>query len=179
MKAPHFQFPVFDNITSKASEEEDRLRSVKSVMREVRQLHEELNELLEIKQNERPYIHNPEDAFKLIHPFLGHLDHEELWVIVMDTRNKVMAFVMLYRGTVNTTQIRVSEVFRQAIIENAPSIILAHNHPTGDPTTSPEDVAITKEINEAGILLDIRVLDHMVLGRKTFVSMREQGLGFD
>ena len=179
MKVPQLRLPLVDKIKSGASEKENRLRSVKSVMREVRQLHEELNELLEIKQNERPYIHNPEDAFKLIHPFLGHLDHEELWVIVMDTRNKVMAFVMLYRGTVNTTQIRVSEVFRQAIIENAPSIILAHNHPTGDPTPSPEDVAITKEINEAGELLDIRVLDHMILGRKTFVSMREKGLGFD
>jgi len=120
-----------------------------------------------------------QDVFMLVHPFLGHLDHEELWVLVMDTRNKVMAFVMLYRGTVNTTQSRVGEVFRQAILENGPSIILVHNHPSGDPDPSPEDIAITRELDKAGELLDIRVLDHMVIGRKTYVSLRDRGLGFE
>jgi DNA repair protein RadC len=86
---------------------------------------------------------------------------------------------MLYRGTVNSTQIRVGEVFRQAIIENSPSILLVHNHPTGDPTPSPEDVAITKEIHKAGVMLDIQVLDHMIIGKETFVSLREKGLGFE
>jgi DNA repair protein RadC len=86
--------------------------------------------------------------------------------------------VALYKGTVNSTQTRIAEVFRQAIIENSPAILVAHNHPTGDPTPSPEDVGITRSIQKAGELLDIQVLDHLVIGHGTYVSLRGKGLGF-
>jgi DNA repair protein RadC len=106
------------------------------------------------------------------------LDHEELWVINLDTRNRVMSLTTLYKGSVNSSQVRVGEVFRQAIFENAPAVIVAHNHPSGDPTPSPDDVAVTRAIVEAGRLLDINVLDHLIVVRGQYVSLKERGLGF-
>jgi DNA repair protein RadC len=79
---------------------------------------------------------------------------------------------------VNSAQVRVGEVFRDAIKRNSAAIIVAHNHPSGDPTPSPEDVVVTRQIVEAGKLLDIDVLDHLIMGRGRYVSMRERGMGF-
>lgn len=84
----------------------------------------------------------------------------------------------VYRGSLNTSLIRVGEVFRDAVRANAASIIVAHNHPSGDPTPSPEDVAVTRAIIEAGRLLDIEVLDHLVIGGNSYVSMKAKGLAF-
>lgn len=107
------------------------------------------------------------------------LDHEELWVVNLDTRNRIMSLVALYKGSVNSSQVRIGEVFNQAILEKSPAIIVAHNHPSGDPTPSPDDVSVTRAIGNAGKLLDIDVLDHLVLGRDHYVSLKERGLGFD
>ena len=96
----------------------------------------------------------------------------------LDTRNRLMHLVKLYQGSVNTSQVRVAEVFRQAIADNAPSILLAHNHPSGDPTPSPDDVAVTRSICQAGKLLDIDLLDHLIVTRDRYVSLKERGLGF-
>jgi DNA repair protein RadC len=153
-------------------------RKVDVTLSKLRQLHEELNSQLYANPTERPSIHSPGDAFNLLQCFMGFLDHEELWVINMDTRNRVMRLVKLYMGSVNQSQVRVSEVFRQAIIDNAPSIILAHNHPSNDPTPSPEDVAVTTCIIQAGKLLDISVLDHIIVTSVRYVSMKERGLAF-
>ncbi|MEE8390301.1 MAG: JAB domain-containing protein, partial [Anaerolineae bacterium] len=76
------------------------------------------------------------------------------------------------------SHIRVSEVFRDAVKRNCAAIIVAHNHPSGDPTPSPEDVEVTRQLVEAGKLLDIEVLDHLIVGQQRFVSLRERGLGF-
>jgi DNA repair protein RadC len=89
-----------------------------------------------------------------------------------------MQFVKLYQGSVSASQVRVGEVFRQAIIEQASAIIIAHNHPSGDPTPSPDDVAVTRAIVQAGKLLDIEVLDHIVVSQDRFISLKERGLGF-
>ena len=99
-------------------------------------------------------------------------------MINLDTRNRVMSLTKLYQGSVNLSQVRVGEVFRQAILDNAPAIILAHNHPSGEPTPSPDDVAVTRAIVQAGKLLDIDVLDHLVVCQGRFVSLKERGLGF-
>lgn len=123
-------------------------------------------------------IHGPEDAASILRVFMAHLEHEEVWVILLGTRNNVMGCMQVYRGTVNYSYIRVAEVFKTAIERNACQIILAHNHPTGDPTPSPDDVAITKAVVEAGKLLDIDVLDHLIVGHHSFVSMKERKLGF-
>ena len=94
---------------------------MEKTLAEIRKLHEELNAELYGKPTERPTIQSPSDAFNILLPFLGPLDHEELWVINLDTRNRVMSLTKLYQGSVNQSQVRVSEVFRQAITDNAPA----------------------------------------------------------
>ena len=152
---------------------------VNEMLSQVRQLHEQINAYLhKCLAAERPSINSPADAAELLKPFIGNLNHEELWVIVLNRRNKVIQFVRLYQGSVNSSQVRVGEVFRQAVIEQASSIIIAHNHPSNDPTPSPDDVAVTRAIVQAGKLLDIEVLDHVVVCADRFVSLKERGLGF-
>ncbi len=100
-------------------------------------------------------------------------------VVLLDTKNSVIDTQTVYMGSVNTTVIRVGELMRAAVRANATAVIVAHNHPSGDCTPSPEDVAVTTEIVKAGKLLDIDVLDHLVIGAGTkFVSLKERGLGF-
>jgi DNA repair protein RadC len=84
----------------------------------------------------------------------------------------------VYQGNVNTSVIRVGELFREAVRINCAAIIVAHNHPSGDPTPSPDDIQVTEQIVQAGKLLDIEVLDHLVIGRQRYVSLKERGLGF-
>jgi len=144
----------------------------------MRQLADELNAELYRSSEDRPVVSSPGDIAHILQPPLSVLDHEELWVVNLDTRNRVKSVAKLYQGSVNSSQVRLAEIFRQAIIENAPSLVVAHNHPSGDPLPSPDDVAITKAIVQAGKLLDIDVLDHLVIGLTSFVSLKERGLGF-
>jgi len=110
---------------------------------------------------------------------LSALEQEYLFVLLLDTRNRLMGQpIEVYHGSLNTSLIRTGEIFRDAIKVNAAGIIVAHNHPSGDPSPSPEDVAVTRALVEAGKLLDIAVLDHLVIGRQRFVSLKERGLGF-
>jgi DNA repair protein RadC len=85
----------------------------------------------------------------------------------------------VYVGSLNASHIRVGEIFRDAVKRNCAAIIVVHNHPSGDPSPSPEDVAVTRQLVAAGKLLDIEVLDHLVIGQQRFVSLRERGLGFE
>lgn len=107
------------------------------------------------------------------------LEQEHLRVILLDTRNTVLATPTIYVGSLNTSVVRIGELFRAAIKENAAAVIVAHNHPSGDPSPSPEDVHVTRQLVKAGQLLDISVLDHLVIGHQRFVSLKERGLGFD
>ena len=109
----------------------------------------------------------------------GLLEQEQLRVILLDTKNRLLATPTIDEGSLNTSLIRVGELFREAIRTNCASLIVLHNHPSGDPTPSPEDVAVTRQIVDAGKLLDVDVLDHLVIGRQRFVSLKERGLGFD
>jgi DNA repair protein RadC len=84
----------------------------------------------------------------------------------------------VYIGSLNASLIRIGEIFKEALKRNSAALIVVHNHPSGDPTPSPEDILVTREIISAGKLLDIDVLDHLVIGQGRFVSMRERGLGF-
>lgn len=127
---------------------------------------------------ERPAIKSPRDVAEYLRPVMVPLDHEELHVVLLNTKNRVHSRHVVYKGSVNTAVLRVGEVFREAVRATCPSIIVAHNHPSGDPTPSPEDVAVTRQMVEAGKLLDISVLDHLVFGRGDFVSLRERKLGF-
>jgi len=126
----------------------------------------------------RIVIHSPEDAADLIQYEMSALSQEELRVIILNTRNHVIKIVTIYRGSLNSSQVRVGEIFRPAIRYNAAAIIVAHNHPSSDPCPSPQDVAITKAILKAGKLLSVDVLDHLIIGGNTFVSLNRRGLGF-
>ena len=127
---------------------------------------------------ERPCIHSPQDAADLLMYEMGALEQEHLRVILLDTRNRVLQIEEVYHGSLNSSQVRVGELFKAAIRRNAAAIIVAHNHPSGDPSPSPDDIAITRAIVQAGKLLDVDVLDHVVIGRGRFVSLKERGLGF-
>lgn len=127
---------------------------------------------------ERPSISSPQDAANLVQFEMQALEKEHLRVILLDTRNHVMEVSEVYRGTLNSSVVRVSEVFTPAVRRNAASILVVHNHPSGDPSPSPEDIRITRELVKAGKLLQIEVLDHLIIGQGKFVSLKERGLGF-
>lgn len=100
-------------------------------------------------------------------------------MILLDTRNHVLHIEEAFQGSVNSSVVRVAEVFTPAIRRNATSVIIVHNHPSGDPSPSPEDIAITRRMVEAGKLMEISVLDHLIIGHGRYISMKEKGLGFD
>jgi DNA repair protein RadC len=127
---------------------------------------------------EKPSINSPADAANIVMYEMRALDQEVVRVLLLDTRNRLMQTVEVYRGSLNTSMIRVGELFREAVKQNAASIIVVHNHPSGDPSPSPDDVAVTRLMVEAGRLLDIPVHDHLVIGQNRFVSLKERGLGF-
>jgi len=127
---------------------------------------------------ERPAIHSPADAAALIQYEMIGFEQEHLRVILLDTRNRVLGMKDVYKGSLNSSQVRVGELFKWAIRRNAAALILAHNHPSGDPTPSPDDVAVTRVVVQAGKLLDIEVLDHLVIGQGRYVSLKERKLGF-
>jgi DNA repair protein RadC len=106
------------------------------------------------------------------------LEQEELRVVLLDTRNRVMSVETVYVGSLNAAIVRPAEVFREAVRRNACAVIVAHNHPSGDPTPSPEDIATTRAIIAAGQLLEIETLDHLIIGQG-WISLKERGLAFD
>ncbi len=126
----------------------------------------------------RPVVQSPDDAAGLLLYEMGALEREHLRVLLLDTRNHLIRTAEVYQGSLNASAIRVGEVLRDAVQANAAAVIIVHNHPSGDPTPSPEDVAVTRALVEAGRLLDIEVLDHLVIGKGCFTSMKAKGLGF-
>ncbi len=130
------------------------------------------------KPEQRRSIDSPELAAELLKYEMSALDQEHLMVVLLDTRNQLLRIVDVYHGSLNTSLIRISEVFRDAVRDNAASIIVVHNHPSGDPSPSPEDIAVTRAIVEAGRLLDIEVLDHLIIGKGSYTSLKAKGLGF-
>lgn len=133
---------------------------------------------LSMPADERPSINSPADAAALVQTEMALLETEHLRVLLLDRRNRVLDIVEIYRGSVNSSQVRVGEVFRPAIQRMASAIVVCHNHPSSDPTPSPDDVAVTRAIVQAGKLLDIELLDHLVIGGQRWVSLKERGLGF-
>lgn len=135
--------------------------------------------LLAAAPEERPRVTSPGDAANLLMTEMMLLEQEQLRVMLLDTRNHVLDVHTVYQGSLNTSVVRVGELFRHAIKANAAAIIVTHNHPSGDPAPSPEDVHVTRQIVRAGKLLDIELLDHIIIGRQRYVSLKERGLGFD
>ena len=133
---------------------------------------------LSMPSDERTAINSPADAAALVQAEMSLLEKEHLRTILLDRRNRVLEIVEVYQGSVNSSQVRVGEVFQAAISRHASALIVIHNHPSGDPTPSPDDVAVTRAIVQAGKLLDIDLLDHLVIGQGKWVSLKERGLGF-
>jgi DNA repair protein RadC len=130
-------------------------------------------------RDEMPTINSPADAAALVQYEMSLLENEQMRVMLLNTRNRVIDTITIYHGSVNSSQVRVGEVFKPAIQRNAPALIVIHNHPSGDPTPSPDDVAVTRAIVQAGKLLDIELLDHLVIGGNRYISLKERGLGFN
>lgn len=128
---------------------------------------------------DRLIVRSPSDVAQLLMAEMAHLEQEHFQVLYLDTRNRLLGSETVYVGSLNASHIRIAEVFRDAVKRNCAAIIVAHNHPSGDPSPSPEDVEVTRQLVAAGGILSIEVLDHLVIGQQRFVSLRERGLGFE
>ena len=131
---------------------------------------------------EAPYVRDPESVFRQLRPLAASLRQEVFWALLLDTRNRLIGRPLeVTRGLLDTSPVHPREVFNLAVRHSAAAVILAHNHPSGDPSPSPEDLRVTRQLVEAARILGIRVLDHVIVGRETdtrpgHLSLREQGL---
>ncbi|GAB5489934.1 MAG: DNA repair protein RadC [Phototrophicaceae bacterium] len=130
-----------------------------------------------LQPEDRPQINSAKDAAQLLSD-MGHLNQEQVRVMLLDSSRKMTHIQTVYIGTVNMSVLRISELYREAIIRNSPAMIVAHNHPSGDTTPSPEDIDMTRALVTAGELLDIQLVDHLIIGQSGWHSLRELGLGF-
>ncbi|MBK7895191.1 MAG: DNA repair protein RadC, partial [Anaerolineaceae bacterium] len=135
--------------------------------------------VLQADTGEQPSIQSPADAANLLMYEMMNLTQEHLRVILLNTRNRVITVPTVYVGSLNTSVVRLAELFKPAIVHNAAAVIVVHNHPSGDCSPSPEDVRVTRHLVQVGEMLSIPVLDHIILGRHRFVSLKERQLGFD
>jgi DNA repair protein RadC len=124
----------------------------------------------------KPVIRQPTDLFEYFSAQMSLMTREEFLVAVLDTKNRLVKHEFISKGTLNASIVHPRDVFRVAIIHSAASVILLHNHPSGDPTPSQEDLDITRRLVEAGVLLGIAVLDHLIIGGAKFVSLKEMRL---
>lgn len=135
------------------------------------------NRLNRIQPPARPQIRTAADAARHVMD-MRHLPQENVRLILLDGNSRVLATPTVYIGTLNTSVLRIAELFREAITRNSPAFVLAHNHPNGTADPSPEDVELTRSLFNAGELLDIQVIDHIIIGEREWRSLREMGLGF-
>ena len=129
------------------------------------------------EQPDAPAIRGPADVAKVL-PEAGSLAQEAFMVLTLNTRNKLINKHLITLGLLDASLVHAREVFRPAILDGAAAVILAHNHPGGDPTPSAEDLRVTKQLHEAGAIIDIKVLDHVIIGHGAtpYTSLREAGL---
>jgi DNA repair protein RadC len=134
--------------------------------------------IISTQPDQRTFVRCPEDVYALLGAEMALLGQEHLRVVLLNTRSQVLGLKEIYKGNVHSAIVRVAEVFKDAVREGCPSLIVVHNHPSGDPEPSPDDASLTGQLEEAGRLLGIEVTDHIVIGRNGLVSLRERGLGF-
>jgi len=120
-------------------------------------------------------IRSPQDGYKLFKQFLGELDREYFVVMCLDVKNQPTAINVCHIGSLNASIVHPREVMKTAILSNSASIIVAHNHPSGRPEPSQEDIDVTKRLVEAGSIIGIDVMDHLIIGEDTFISLKEKG----
>jgi DNA repair protein RadC len=145
---------------------------------ELRATFELARRLNALQPEERPLVRSPEDIYNLLGGEMEVLDQEHLRVVLLTTRTQIMAVNEVYKGNVSSAIVRVAEVMREPVRHNAPCFVIVHNHPSGDPAPSPDDVHLTKMVLEACKILDVELLDHVIIGDHRFLSMKSLGLGF-
>ena len=121
-------------------------------------------------------IARPSQVFDMLAPELSGLAQEQLRVLTLSTRHGLLGVHLIYQGTVSQSPVRPAEVLRPAVAQQAPAIIVVHNHPSGDPSPSADDHALTRQLAEASHLLGIKLVDHMVIGGDRYTSLREMGM---
>lgn len=126
----------------------------------------------------RTRCRSPQDIYALMRPYAEPEDVEAFWILALDSQSQVLldSPIVITRGILNSSLIHPREVFRAAIVAGAAGVILVHNHPSGDPTPSADDRAVTQQLAAAGRLLDLPVYDHVIIGRSTYASFAELGL---
>lgn len=134
--------------------------------------------LVAAQPQERAVIRSPADVAVLFQAEMGLLEQEHLRVVLLNTRNQVLGTAEVYRGNVHTAVVRIGELFREALRQNAPALIIVHNHPSGDPSPSASDTAMTRQAIEAGHLLDVEVVDHVIIAHGGFESLKKRGEAF-
>lgn len=127
------------------------------------------------KPNEKYVIRSPEDGADYLMESMRNLKQEHLVVLFLNTKNQIMHQQTIFIGSLNASIVHPREIFREAVKRSAASIICAHNHPSGDPTPSQEDIHVTRRLVEAGKIMGIELLDHLVIGNNRFVSLKEKG----
>jgi DNA repair protein RadC len=135
--------------------------------------------LASVSNDARVTIQSPQDVANLLMSEMAPLAQEHLRVVLLSTKNQVLGVHGIYVGTVNTSLVRAAEVLRPAVRDNAPNVIVVHNHPSGDPTPSAQDIALTRQLRAAAALLNVDLLDHVIIGQNRFVSLKEDGQSFD
>ena len=122
---------------------------------------------------ERQRINCAEDIYQYVHYQMEHLDHEELWVYSLDTKHYLIREEMVYKGTINSSNIRIAEIFKRPLLRNAACFVMVHNRPSGDPTPSAADIITTRNVMAAGATLELPLLDHVIIGAGTYTSIKE------
>ncbi len=174
--APYLCIADLRRLAASSENIQQALRSMEDIPEEVQALISLLQVFLTPCTDER--IEKPGDLAALLMLEMGHLDHEEFWVVCLDTKNHVQRLHCLYKGSLNSSVVRVCELFRLPLSLNSASIIVAHNHPSGINQASQEDIDVTRSLIQAGELLQIEVLDHLIISQGAWMSMREQRLGW-
>ncbi len=123
----------------------------------------------------RPMLSSPADAAEILTALIRDEPQEVLVVITVTTKMRVLGICEVYRGCIDSSPVRLAEIFRPAILQNAAGIFIAHNHPSGDPTPSAADARVTRELAEVGRSLGLPLHDHLIIGESSWVSMRERG----
>jgi len=134
------------------------------------------NRLAGLQTEVRQTIHRPEDAANLLMTEMRWLQQEYFRILLLNTKHHVLGAPTVFVGSLNTSVVHPREIFKEAIRHSAAAVILVHNHPSGDPAPSAEDIAVSKRLAEAGKLMDIAVLDHIIIGDGRYVSLKDQGI---
>lgn len=126
----------------------------------------------------RKKIQSPNDIFNIAQNVIQANEYaeENLWLITLDTKNNITGIFTVSTGSLNSSIVHPREIFKRAVLQNAASIIICHNHPSGDPAPSQEDINITKRIYDAGKILGIELLDHIIIGDNKYTSLKEKGV---